>query len=98
MRSRMPCTQLALAVTEAGLQEAAQRRAEIAVVQQVVGDLLEHRVGIELEPPACRPSGCSGRGGRAMGATVPVGEGRTTAAREARAPARLSLTRAWTRS
>ena len=41
---------LALPVAEALLQQAAQRGVQVAVVQQVVGDLLEDRVGVEVEP------------------------------------------------
>src|SRR6185503_14650003 len=40
---------LAVAVLEAGLEHAAQGGVEVAVVQQVVGDLTEHVVGVELE-------------------------------------------------
>ena len=40
---------LAVAVAEAGLHQPPQRGVEVAVVQQVVGDLAEDRVGVELE-------------------------------------------------
>jgi hypothetical protein len=40
---------LAVAVLEPGLQHAAQGRVEVAVVEQVVGDLAEDVVGVELE-------------------------------------------------
>src|SRR5690606_13118859 len=40
---------VALAVAEALLHEAAQRRVEVTVVEQVVGDLLEDGVGVEVE-------------------------------------------------
>ena len=39
----------AVAVVEALLHRAAQRRVEIAVVEQVVGQLAEQRVGVEVE-------------------------------------------------
>ena len=47
--SRMPCDALAVAVLEALLHHPAQRRVEVAVVEQVVGDLVHDVVGIELE-------------------------------------------------
>ena len=40
---------LAVAVAEPALHHAAQRGVEVAVVQQVVGDLLQDAVGVELE-------------------------------------------------
>jgi hypothetical protein len=40
---------LAVAVAEALLHQAAQRSVEVPVVQQVVGDLLEDRLGVEVE-------------------------------------------------
>ena len=40
---------LAVAVVEARLQHPAQGRVEVAVVEQVVGDLGQHLVGVELE-------------------------------------------------
>ena len=40
----------AVGVAHAGLQQAAQRGVQVAVVQQVVGDLIEDVVGAELEP------------------------------------------------
>ena len=46
----MPMTLLAVAIAEALLHHAAQRGVEVAVVEQVVGDLLEHRLGVEVEP------------------------------------------------
>ena len=41
---------VAVPVAEALLHHPAQGGVEVAVVQQVVGDLLEHRVGVEVEP------------------------------------------------
>ena len=49
---------VAVAVAEAGLHQPPERGIEVAVVQQVVGDLAEHGVGIDVEaglravPPA----------------------------------------------
>ena len=40
----------AVAVFHALLHEATQRRVEVAVVQQVVGHLVEQRIGVEVEP------------------------------------------------
>jgi hypothetical protein len=40
---------LAVAVPEPGLEHPAQGGVQIAVIQQVIGDLLEHPVGVELE-------------------------------------------------
>ena len=40
---------LVVPVAEALLHHAAQRRVQVAVVEQVVGDLLEHRLGVEVE-------------------------------------------------
>ena len=47
---------LAVAVPEALLHHPAQRRVEVAVVEQVVGHLVEQRVGVEIEAPTCVPS------------------------------------------
>ena len=41
---------LAVAIAEALLHETAQRGVDVAVVEQVVGDLLQDGVGIEIEP------------------------------------------------
>ena len=64
---------LAVAILEARLQHAPQGRVEVAVVEQVVGDLAEDVVGIELEPRlrAVPP--------RVAHPTMPIGSGpRTT--------------------
>ena len=45
----MPLHVAALAVVEALLHHAAQRGVEVAVVEQIVGHLLEQRVGVEVE-------------------------------------------------
>ena len=45
----MPMSSLAVAVLEALLQHPAQRRVQVAVVQEVVGHLVEQRVGVEVE-------------------------------------------------
>ena len=57
---------LAVAVAQALLHHPAQRGVDVAVVQQVVGELLEERVGVELEallrpvPPGVREPGRHG--------------------------------------
>ena len=61
---------LAVAIPEAALHHAPQRVVEIAVVEQVVGDLLQDAVGVELEadlgavPPGVREPAAMGRGYR----------------------------------
>ena len=45
----MPLTSLAFAVAEPLLHHAAQRGVEVAVVQEIVGHLLQERVGVEVE-------------------------------------------------
>ena len=57
---------LAVAITEAALHHAAQGVVEVAVVQQVVGDLLQDAVGVQLEadlrpvPAGVREPACHG--------------------------------------
>jgi hypothetical protein len=45
-----PLDHLALAVAEPRLQQPPEGGVEVAVVEQVVGHLLEHGVGVEVEP------------------------------------------------
>ena len=46
----MPADVAALAVAEALLHHPAQRGVEVAVVEEIVGHLLQQRVGVEVEP------------------------------------------------
>ena len=60
----------ALTVLESLLHHAAQRGVQIAVVEEIVGHLLEQRVGVEVEPDlGAVPAGVSGTGRHAV--TVP---------------------------
>ena len=72
-RSRTPCDVLALPVAEALLQQPAQRGVQVAVVEQVVGDLLEHRVGVEVEADLRAVPAAVAEPRRRHGATVSAG-------------------------
>ncbi len=66
---------LAVAVAEPGLHHPPEGVVEVAVVQQVVGDLREDRIGVELEPDlGAVPPGVAEPSGH--GRTLPLG--RTT--------------------
>ena len=62
----------AVPVAEPGLHHPPQGRVEVAVVEQVVGDLREDRVGVELEPDLrAVPPGVAEPSGH--GRTLPLG-------------------------
>ena len=68
-----PLDHLALPVAEPRLQEPPERGVEVAVVQQVVGHLLEHGVGVEVEADlGAVPAAVAELGARHCSATVPV--------------------------
>ena len=65
---------LALPVLEPLLQQAAQRRVQVAVVEEVVGDLLEDRVGVEVEADLGAVPAAVAEPRRRHGATVSAPE------------------------
>ncbi len=80
---------LAVAVLEALLEHPAQRRVEIAVVEQVVGHLGEQRVGVEVEPDLRPvPTGVS-EGGTRHEPRVPLPRRARSRGRDARGRPRL---------
>ena len=48
-RSRRPSQTLAVGTAQAVLHHPAQRRVDVAVVQQLVGELIEQQIGVEVE-------------------------------------------------